>query len=66
MIEQNNISNELPLVLCVEDLMQLLSIGRNTAYELVRSGKIKSIRIGKCYRIPRDSITEYLAKVQET
>ena len=65
-MDNQNHYEDLPLVLCVEDLMQLLSIGRNTAYELVRSGKIKSIRIGKCYRIPRDSITEYLAKVQET
>ena len=65
-MNKENCFEKLPLVLCVEDLMQVLSIGRNTAYELVRSGKIKSIRIGKCYRIPRDSITEYLAKVQET
>ena len=53
---------ELPLVLRVEDLTQILSIGRNTAYELVRSGKIKSIRIGRSYRITRDSIAEYLAQ----
>ena len=32
--------NDLPLTLCVEDLMPILGIGRNTAYELVRSGQI--------------------------
>ena len=57
---------ELPLVLRVEDLTQILSIGRNTAYELVRSGKIKSIRIGRSYRITRDSIAEYLAQNQDS
>ena len=57
-----SIPMELPLVLRVEDLTQILSIGRNTAYELVRSGKIKSIRIGRSYRITRDSIAEYLAQ----
>lgn len=31
--------DELPLTLRVEDLMPILGIGRNTAYELVRSGK---------------------------
>lgn len=31
--------DDLPLTLRVEDLMPILSIGRNTAYELVRSGK---------------------------
>lgn len=65
-MDKQNRYEDLPLVLCIEDLMQLLSIGRNTAYKLLRSGKIKSIRIGKCYRIPRDSITEYLRKVQDT
>lgn len=56
---------ELPLVLRVEDLIPLLSIGRNTAYDLVRSGQIRSIKIGRCYRIPREAVTEYLTKSLE-
>lgn len=53
---------ELPLSLRVEDLMPILGIGRNTAYELVRSGKIRSIRIGRQLRIPKDAIQDYLAQ----
>ena len=53
---------ELPLTLRVEDLMPILGIGRNTAYELVRSGKIRSIRIGRQLRIPKDAIQDYLAQ----
>ena len=53
---------ELPLVLHVEDLMQVLDVGRNTAYELLRSGKIFSIRVGKQIRIPKESVEEYLKK----
>ena len=53
---------DLPLVLTVEDLMEVLSIGRNTAYELVRSGQIRSIKVGKTYRIPRDAVEEFLKK----
>lgn len=52
--------DELPLVLRVEDLMQVLDVGRNTAYELLRSGKIFSIRVGKQIRIPKESVEEYL------
>lgn len=60
-MKSNLSQNKSPaLVLRVEDLMPLLSIGRNTAYELVRSGKIRSIRIGKQYRIPREALEEYL------
>lgn len=53
--------DELPLTLRVEDLMPILGIGRNTAYELVRCGKIRSIRIGRQLRIPKDALVEYLS-----
>ena len=53
--------DELPLTLRVEDLMPILDIGRNTAYELVRCATIRSIRIGKQLRIPKDALVEYLS-----
>ena len=53
---------ELPLTLRVEDLMPILGIGRNTAYELVRSGQIRSVRIGRQLRIPKDALIDYLTK----
>ena len=53
--------DELPLTLRVEDLMPILDIGRNTAYELVRCGTIRSVRIGKQLRIPKDALVEYLS-----
>ncbi len=52
--------DDLPLTLRVEDLMPILGIGRNTAYELVRCGKIHSIRIGRQLRIPKSALIEYL------
>lgn len=64
-MDEINRFEDLPLVLRVEDLMPLLSIGGNTAYALVRSGQIRSFRIGRCYRIPKDVVAEYLEKVRE-
>ncbi len=52
--------DDLPLTLRVEDLMPILGIGRNTAYELIRSGQIKSIRIGRKIRIPKAEILAFL------
>ena len=52
---------ELPLILTVEDLMPVLCIGRNTAYDLVRSGQIKLLRIGHQIRIPRDAVVEFIS-----
>ena len=51
---------DLPLVLRVEDLMPILSIGRNTAYELVRCGRIRSFRVNKQIRILKDAVVEFL------
>ena len=54
--------DDLPLTLRVEDLMPILGIGRNTAYELVRSGQIRSVKIGRQIRIPKDSVIKYLSR----
>lgn len=53
---------DLPLTLRVEDLMPILGVGRNTAYELVRSGQIKSVRIGRQIRIPKEEFAAFLTK----
>ena len=39
--------DDLPLTLSVRELMPILSVGRNTAYELIHSGQIRSVRIGR-------------------
>ena len=42
--------------------MPILGIGRNTAYELVRSGQIKGLRIGKQIRIPKEEVKRFLSE----
>ena len=56
------LSKNLPMTLRVEDLMPILGIGRNTAYRLVRSGEIRSIKVGRQIRIPRQVFLDYLEK----
>ena len=51
-----------PITLRVEDLMPILNVGRNTAYQLVRSGEIRSIKIGRQIRIPRQVLLDYLGQ----
>lgn len=53
--------DDLPLVLNVEQLMRTLGIGRNAAYELVRSGQIPSIHIGHQYRTHKEALAEFLS-----
>lgn len=54
--------HELPVTLRVEDLMPILGIGRNTAYQLIRSGQMRSVRVGRQIRIPRDALLDFLRK----
>ena len=50
-----------PDVVDVSGLCSMLGgIGRQTAYELVRKGTIKAIKIGKLYRIPKANVTSFL------
>ena len=51
-----------PPVLSVKDLEDILRISHNTAYALVRSGQIHSVRTGRSYRIPINAVVDYLKK----
>lgn len=52
--------DDLPLTLSGRELMPILSIGRNTAYELVHSGQIRSVRIGRRVCIPKAEVLRVL------
>ena len=56
----------MPLVITVADIADTLAIGRCKAYSLVNSGKIKSLKIGCTYRIPREAFVDYLKSQNET
>ena len=52
--------NDLSPLITIDELCELLMIGRNAAYKLLTSGKIKSFRIGRVWKIPRDSVQTYI------
>ena len=47
-------------ILTINEMMDMLAIGKNTAYNLLREGKIKSFRLGRSYKILRKSVQEYI------
>lgn len=53
--------DSLPLALTVSEAGTVLRIGRSAAYELVRCGRLRSVRIGKKIIVPRDAICEFLS-----
>lgn len=50
----------LKLLLTVKEVQEALGLGRNNTYDLIRSGKLKSIRVGKLIKVPRAALEEYL------
>ncbi len=53
--------DQLPLVLSVSEVAQVLSLGRDTTYHLIHSGHIRSVRVGRQYRVPKAAVMEYLS-----
>jgi len=51
---------EYPDVLTVKDLCHALHIGRVGAYKLLTTRTISSFKIGKTYKIPKDSLIAYM------
>lgn len=46
--------------LTVEELCELLKIGRNAAYALLGSGQIRAFRNGRVWRIPKQAVIEFI------
>lgn len=52
---------EYPDVVNIQQMCAMLGgIGPNTAYQLLKAGNIRYIRIGKSFKIPKICIIEYL------
>ena len=50
----------LPDVLTVAQMQSVLHIGRKAAYDLIHSGSVKHLKIGKSIRIPKIFLLEYM------
>lgn len=52
--------NDYPDVLEAADIAEILKIGMNSTYRLLRSGAIRSHKVGSLYRIPKSCMVDYL------
>jgi excisionase family DNA binding protein len=48
----------------VEQAAQALGIGRTFMYELVGSGEVESVLIGRLRRVPADALADYVARLR--
>ncbi len=48
----------------VPEAMTVLSLGRSVLYELLRNGRLRSVREGRTRLIPASAIAEYVALLE--
>ncbi len=53
-------NNEPTELITFEELCNILSVGRNTAYKLLKENKIKAFRIGRIWKIPRIAVDDFI------
>jgi len=49
-------------IVTVYDVCDMLLIGKNRVYELLESGELKGFKIGRVWKIPRESVEEYIRR----
>ena len=66
---QNNVATdarELPLMLTIMDIAELLRVSKNTAYNFVKTGTVPSIKVGHQIRVYREDMLNYIKASSQT
>jgi excisionase family DNA binding protein len=54
-----------PITYEVTDAIRMLRLGKTVIYELIRSGRLRSVKQGRARRIPAAAIRDYIALLEE-
>lgn len=59
-------ANGLPVLLVrPEDAARALGVSRTKVYELMRSGALRSVRVGGLRRVPVAALNEFVTRIEE-
>ncbi|WP_422742381.1 helix-turn-helix domain-containing protein [Micromonospora sp. WMMD754] len=50
-------------LLTVAQVMDRLQVSKHTVYHLIRTRRLRSVRIGRCRRIPTTALSAYLREL---
>ena len=51
---------EYPDILTVDEMSKALGVSSKTGYQLLRDNKVKHLKVGRAYRVPKDHLLSYL------
>jgi excisionase family DNA binding protein len=54
------------VLLKIPDVMERLSVGQTKVYELMSSGELRSVRVGRARRVPSDELERFMAELDDT
>ncbi len=57
--------DEARLLLTVREAAERLSLGRSLTYQLITSGEIDSVTIGRARRVPVAALEDYVRRLRE-
>lgn len=59
--QENRLSQlEQYTVLTPQDIMDILNIGKNSAYALLNSGQLRGFRVGRSWRVSVEALEEFM------
>ena len=47
-------------LISLDELCKALMVGKSTAYSLLRNGSIMAFKIGRIWKIPKGSVSQYV------
>lgn len=58
-------SDSQKLLLKPEEVAERLSVGRTSVYDLLRSGRLESVRIGASRRVPAEAVEAFVKGLRD-
>ncbi|MGW4696993.1 helix-turn-helix domain-containing protein [Kitasatospora cineracea] len=57
-------ATELPVLYRVDDVVQLLRLSRTVVYDLIRAGRLRTVKEGRSRLVPASAINDYVALLE--
>jgi excisionase family DNA binding protein len=54
------------VLLKIPDVRERLSVGQTKVYELMSSGELRSVRVGRARRVPSEELERFMAELDDT
>lgn len=69
LIERTNnmpmIEANVPVMFDMKTVAKILSMSRSTVYQLLKTGELKAVRVGRVRRVSQNQLVEYIMKLEQ-